>query len=528
MKFTGEGNVKFDAALADKSCTYLVNVGVKRFGISFILGLLAATAIAQKPQTGNVIFIHPDGTGPNQWQAARTYWVGPDKMLNWDRLPSVALYRGHMGNLLAGTSNGGATTHAFGYKVEGRGSYGKNGDGMLTPATDRFINGLSGYAGSVMREAKAAGHPIAVINDGHIGEPGTGCFLAEVGNRNAWDEISKQILMGRPGKNDADPDVILGGGEENFLPKGTTGVHGPSKRSDDLDLIAEARRRGYVVIRSRTEFNAEMAKVMADPKYAPKLLGLFAAKHTFNDDDEEALIAKGFVDSTVPADAKTSNLLLFGGKFGTASYNPPRIGEMMDLALRVMARRSAMAKKPFMMVAEPESTDNFGNECNAIGTLVALRNADEGIGVAQRFLASNPRTLIITAADSDANGMQLMPDLLDADGKVKKLGNTRLNPANGEAIAVGYDGLYGRNTFAFLAEPDQFGVRMPFAIGWAAGGDVQGGILTRAAGLNADILTRHLSGRFDNVDVYRMLHGTLFGRWLNYPEGQRPPDRKAN
>ena len=74
---------------------------------------------------GNVIFLHPDGGGPAMWQAGRVYWKGPDKNLFWDRLPHKAMYRGHANDLrLSGTrgltmsSNGGATTHAFGFKVQ--------------------------------------------------------------------------------------------------------------------------------------------------------------------------------------------------------------------------------------------------------------------------------------------------------------------------------------------------------------------------------------------------------------------------
>lgn len=218
------------------------------------IALVATSATASDPgrtptsrlfPTGSVIFFHPDGTGANHWSAARMYFKGPDGVLNWDRLPSMALYRGHMLNNLVGTSNGGATTHAFGYRVDGLGSFGKNGNGPDSV----FINGLSGYQGSVMREAANAGIPVGLVNDGHIGEPGTGCFLAEVGNRNDWQEITRQMIQGRPGFSDTAPWVIMGGGEADTRPQGTTLVHrnhnqergqalnaDTSLRSDALDL----------------------------------------------------------------------------------------------------------------------------------------------------------------------------------------------------------------------------------------------------------------------------------------------------
>ena len=74
--------------------------------------------------TGNMIFIHPDGTDAAYWEAGRIYWDGPDAVSQWDLLPEMTVYRGHMADQLDGTSNGGATVHAFGYKVDGPGSYG--------------------------------------------------------------------------------------------------------------------------------------------------------------------------------------------------------------------------------------------------------------------------------------------------------------------------------------------------------------------------------------------------------------------
>jgi hypothetical protein len=58
--------------------------------------------------------------------------------------------------------------------------------------------------------------------------------------------------------------------------------------------------------------------------------------------------------------------------------------------------------------------------------------------------------------------------------------------------------------------------------------DVQGGIVSRAIGGNSERLqSEELSERFDNIDVYRMMHENLFGVFPGYPEGQRAPDRGA-
>jgi alkaline phosphatase len=69
----------------------------------------------------------------------------------------------------------------------------------------------------------------------------------------------------------------------------------------------------------------------------------------------------------------------------------------------------------------------------------------------------------------------------------------------------------------FLSEADLIGQTMEFAISWPGTGDYAGAILSRADGLNAGLLNTKFSARFDNIDAYRMMYVTLFGKLLNYP-----------
>lgn len=499
------------------------------------------TAQAQEYETGNVIFFHPDGTGLNHWNAARMYWYGPDAALEWDQLPEMAVYRGHMTDRLTGTSNGGATVHAFGYKVKGPGSFGQDGGGEEA----RPILSLSGYPGSILREAANAGHPVGVVNDGDLPEPGTGVFLSEVADRGESNEIARQFLDGRPGfEGEEQPEVLLGGGERFFLPEGTPrcasaeaitpacAVHidpvngrGPA-RTDGRNLIQEASDAGYVVVRTRAEFESLWAEIQADPDYAPKVLGLFAADDIFNDVPEEVLIELGLVDDSVPADAREGRLIVWGDKPGTLGYNPPRAGEMTEMALTLLERRSQSDAKPFLLVAEVESTDNLGNNDNAIGTLRALKHADEVIGAARAFLEEVPDTLIVTAADSDAGGLQVVaPPPTDDAGNVSAIpGNTVAR----EPVPNPLDGIEGPGTAPFIASPDAYGQELPFAIAWAGLPDVAGGILSRAQGLNAELLGDVFFSGFDNTDVYRHMYVTLFGELLPSAVGEMTPTRMGD
>lgn len=505
-----------------------------------IASLQYSFTIAQDSQdqengVGNVIFIHPDGTGLNHWNAARMYWEGPDDFLEWDKLPEMAVYRGHMTDRLTATSNGGATTHAFGYKVQGPGSFGQD--------AERSILALSGYPGSIMREAANTGHPVGVVNDGDLPEPGTGAFLAEVAGREDAPEIARQILEGRPGFDDTAPVVALGGGESSFLPQGTSpcenvitpgcAVHldpvtgdGP-RRQDGRNLIQEALDEGWEVLRTRAEFDAFRAKLESDSQWKPRVLGLFAADDIFNDVTEEALIRQGLVDPSVPTDTKRSNLILWGSKPGTLGFNPPTADEMTEVALTILERHSQEADKPFLLVTEVESTDNFGNSDNAIGTLRGLEYADGVIGTARAFQERVPETFIVTAADSDAGGMQVLsPPPVDDEGNVTTVNG---NPTGQESEDVPFpvDGLYGRFSQPFIAATDAYSQELPFAIAWIGTPDVAGGILSRAQGLNAELLRERFSDRFDNTDIYRMMYVTLFGELLPSAVGKMAPDRET-
>lgn len=419
-----------------------------------LLVALASTAPAQ--EVGNVIFFHPDGMGVNTWGAVRLRYVGPDGRLNWDELPHLAVYTGHMKDALTATSHGAATVHAYGVKVEAE-SFGLDGD--------QPIQARSGQMLSIMEEAQAAGRAVGLVNSGTITEPGTGAFLASVRRRTNHNEIARLIL-------EAQPDVILGGGERYFLPEGLRGVHGVGARSDGLNLILRARELGYTVVFTRDQLRGL-------PPNTERLLGLFAPHHTFNAEPEEAL-------------RRSERPLYLPGA--------PSIAEMVEAALAVLSRKA----NGFLLVAEEEGTDDFANANNAAGTLEAGWRADQAIGVIRGFIAQAPHTLLLVTSDSDAGGLQVIGR---PPGSSTALGSrVRERDPNGAPL----DGAEGTASPPFLSSPDRRGFRWPFAIAWATRDDVSGGILVRAAGLNAELVT----GTLDSSDIYRVMYQTLFGRRL--------------
>ena len=412
-------------------------------------------AAGQTPRQGSAIFIHPDGAGTAHWSAARLLTAGPDGTIAWDRLERIGVYRGHMTNSLGASSHGGATAHAWGVKVR-YDSYGMDEDEPITS--------LSGRPYSILREAQEAGLATALINSGHIAEPGTGVFAASAPNRSSLESITRQIV-------NSGTDIVLAGGEALMLPAGEVGFHRyTGMRRDGVNLIERARARGYRVVFTRDE-------LMALPDTTSKVLGLFAASHTFWDRSEELL-----AELSLPLYVETA----------------PTLAEMTGKALRMLATRDDR----FFMVVEEEGSDNFANHNNARGTLTALARADAAIDVALQYLAEHPATLLLTTADSDAGGLQVYP--VQDPGRFERPLRATTN------VGSPLDGRDGTESLPFVAEPDAAGNRLRFGIAWAGQTDFLGGIVARAHGLNAALLPASV----DNTDIYRMLYATLFGVWL--------------
>jgi alkaline phosphatase len=414
------------------------------------------TTSAQNIPTGNVIFIHPDGTSLAMWNATRILYYGTDGTLNWDKLTNIGLYQGHTKNTLTASSQAGATIHAYGVKVHYN-SYGMDGTSPLTS--------LSGYNNSIMMEARDNGINIGIINSGTIVEPGSGVFVSSDVSRENDEDIAKKII-------ESGADLILSGGEQLLIPKGVEGRHGPGKRKDGLNLIKSAEQNGYYVVYDREE-------LLNLPEDVEKVLGAFALHHTFNDKSEEELN-----ELSLP-NYKTS---------------APTLAEMTDAAIKFLSEKEGN----FFLVVEEEGTDNFGNSNNANGFFEALKRADDAIGIAYNFLLQNPNTLLITAADSEAGGLELRGPTVESMNPDLPL---PLTDKNGSPL----DGKDGQGTLPFISAPDNSGNTLPFSVAWSSYGDVCGSVVAKAGGLNAELM----KGKTDNTDIYRIMYATLFGKILN-------------
>ena len=445
-------------------------------------GVRDGIAPAPEPtqDTGNVIFIHPDGTSPSYYAAARFAALGTDGRLNWDTMTDAGVYLGHLDNSIVSTSNGGAVAHAYGIKPYD-GSYGLDEEG--NPYTS-----LSGQSGTtILEEAIAAGKPTAVINSGFIAEPGTGVFLSAAEDRDNVTEITAEIV-------ESGSDVIMGGGETHYLPVGTVGRFGKEGiREDGRNLIEEAEASGYTVVYTREELENL-------PTDTDRVLGIFAAEDTYNDTDEAALVEDGLVD-------ENGELILYGQP---GNENPPTVAEMLEATLDL--DKFVNAEDGFMVVMEEEGSDNFPNNNNGAGTIESTLRADEAIGVAQDFVDNvDPNTLVLTAADSDGGGVEVID--VDEDSEIDTVGTVGVQPKaasseDADGIQVPLDGQTGNNTEPFVTgESDADGDNFEFGLAYVSTADVAGSIVSKGYGLNSDLI----EDTVDNTDMYRIMYQTLFG-----------------
>ncbi|WP_242027439.1 alkaline phosphatase [Sphaerospermopsis sp. FACHB-1094] len=266
----------------------------------------------------------------------------------------------------------------------------KEDNTTITPAS-----GKVGY--TILEEAIAAGKATALIQSGHIGEPGTAAFAAattnRVGNntraRDKTAEIAEQVIR-------SGTQIIMAGGEVYLLPKGTTGFHvtaaidaafADAEDRPTTNLIDLAKSLGYTVVYTEEQMNTAVASATA----STKLLGVFAANHTFDDRREEQL------------GLNTANPLPL--YLNTA----PTVAEMLEASLKILSQDP----EGFFVVIEEEGTDNFANNNNAVGTVEALRRADAAIGVAMNYVnTKDPNTLVFPVVQVRMSSGSLMLNYL--------------------------------------------------------------------------------------------------------------------
>jgi alkaline phosphatase len=188
----------------------------------------------------NIIFCIGDGMGLSQTALTRICELGPDGMLNMERMPVVGIMRTHSLDSLVTDSPAAGTALATGVKTD---------TGMIGMAPD----GVK-YK-TILEAARDAGLRTGIAVNVQITDATPAAFGSHVKSRYEEAAIAEQMLANKF-------NVLLGSRKEFFIPKK---AHG-GRREDDRNLIAEAKEMGYEYV--------ETAEQLKSAK-KPYLLGLF-------------------------------------------------------------------------------------------------------------------------------------------------------------------------------------------------------------------------------------------------------------
>ncbi|MBH5402837.1 alkaline phosphatase [Bradyrhizobium sp. CNPSo 4010] len=206
----------------------------------------------------NVILFIGDGMSPVHRVAARILSKGISEgksrgKLAIDDMPHMALVATAGSDSIITDSANSASAYATGHKsaVNALGVY---ADRTASPFDDPKVETIASLA------KRQLGMAIGIVTNTEIEDATPAAMVAHTRRRAAYDDIVEQFFA-------AKPDVLMGGGSANFLPKSAAG----SKRKDETDYIAKFRDAGYQVATTASELSASSAK-----QETSKLLGLFA------------------------------------------------------------------------------------------------------------------------------------------------------------------------------------------------------------------------------------------------------------
>lgn len=301
-------------------------------GVAFGYEVTAPSVPATVGKPKNIILMIPDGMGINHYSAA---WIANMGKLNMDKMPVAGMARTQCADYLVTDSAAAATAMATGKKVNA-------GQVGVAPDGTKLTN--------LLELAAKSGKATGVVVTKSITDATPAAFLAHVGKRTSEEEIAAQMVK------TAVCDVLIGGGKKFF-----------SKRTDGIDLLAEAKKNKYHVALNQAE-------VLATPK-GTRLL---------------ALLADNMMDE------------------------PAKRGDV--LAQATLKALDLIGKTPhgFFLLVEGSKIDTESHVNRLDATLSEVHDFDVTVEAVLAWVAKNPDTLVVIAPDHETGG------LLVFDGNIEQ------------------------------------------------------------------------------------------------------------
>ena len=297
----------------------------------------------QDSNVDNVIFCIGDGMGAGQVALAQITSAGMDGKLYLQRMPVVGIIRTHSADYVVTDSAAAATALATGFKTNNKMiATGPDGEKYLT----------------ILEAARDAGMTTGLVVTSNITDATPACFGAHNKSRYMESQIAEDLLAEKI-------NVMFGGGREFFLPKATEN----SKRTDERDLIDEAKDAGYCYAQTADELKS------ADGLY---VIGLFQ----------------------------------IGGL--TTKPPEPTLAEMTDKAVELLNKKdkkkseSSRQNKGFFLMVEGSQIDWACHRNDANDTIRQTLRFDEAVRSAVEFALKNRHTIVIVTADHETGGLVIV------------------------------------------------------------------------------------------------------------------------
>ncbi len=324
----------------------------------------------------NVIVFVGDGMGTSHRDLIRYANVGAVKQLHMDSMPIAGRSQTfpHDPKAAITDSAAGGTAIATGVKTY-NGAIGVDAQGKRVQ--------------SVLELAAKHGKATGLVTTSQVTDATPAAFGAHVKDRGEQSLIAKQFLT------DSKVQVILGGGEDRWLPAGTPGAfpdepkEDPKEKSSGTEgnLIAKAKGLGYEYVTDAKGLQAATSR---------KILGLFANEEMF----QQAAEGQGDIYApTVP------------------------LADMTSKALSTLSKD----RDGFFLMVEEEGIDEMAHKSNATQVIKAGANLDAAVGVAKRFAKTHGDTLVIVVADHETGSLAIedIPELQDDPGYPNERGEGR-------------------------------------------------------------------------------------------------------
>lgn len=385
--------------------------------------------VVQKPFA--VVLFLTDNLSTSTLTASRLYQGGSDNRLALEKFPHLGLLATHANDFAVSDAAAAATAIATGVKVNNR-SVGVDSSGQpLTNLVDL---------------ARQHGRAVGIVSNAAVSDTPPAVFYAKTGDPHDSAGIAAQLVG-------ANIDVILGGGEADFLPE-----HKDGRRKDGRDLMLEMRQKGYDIARTKAEL--ENTPVWRQPR----LLGIFAPGN-----------------------------LAFADQIEAAGSQPSLAG-MVRQAIQLLQYN----RKGYLLVVDAGLVAKAAHQNEGERMLRELLALDEAVAAAMNYAGEN--ALILVAGKQNIGGMRLNGYPFRNDKGVALMGiNSQGIPSITWSTGPGSqrDAASPTESPAAPNEPSAF----PAA---AAVGVAEDGIIV-GKGPGAELL----EGFKDNTDVFRVVADAL-------------------